>query len=291
MDAMWRRLAGLVVVSLVGVVTSPIAGPERAAAAPGDGLVSILVMGDSYSAGNGAGGYYGPTSIKFPGYVTGCWRSANNYARQFQRIIERPPFNQHAFVHNEACNGAVTSDFWLPRDGRTQQLAAVNDGYDLIFLTIGGNDLGFGEIVKKCLIGLTRDGVDCGNLLTNAENKLRDGSVESDITTVLRGIRRKAHADAKIVLLGYPFLESNTSYQVPTESGCMTSRSPATQSSSGSLTPSMPGHRAIRSSSSTPSRRSPATSCRTGPRTPTGGSSTRGRMPALRGTTGGTTRI
>jgi hypothetical protein len=207
-----RRLGGLLAVGVVSaVVGQPIAGVDEADAAPGDGLVSILVMGDSYSAGNGAGAYYGPMGAGgFPAHVTGCFRSAFNYARQFQRIIELPPFNQRAFVHNEACNGAVTSDIWQARDGRRAQVEAVDEGYDVIFLTTGGNDLQFSDIAKTCLVKHFQDGANCGPNLERAERLLSDGTVEAAIRRALTDIQGEAHHDAKIVLLGYPFLESNT---------------------------------------------------------------------------------
>jgi lysophospholipase L1-like esterase len=216
MSKWWRRLSGLVAVGVVStIVVQPIAGVDQAGAVPGDGLVSILVMGDSYSAGNGAGAYYGPMGAGgFPAHVTGCFRSTYNYARQFQRIIESSPFNQHAFVHNEACNGAVTDDIWEPRDGRRAQVDAVDKGYDVIFLTTGGNDLQFSDIAKTCLVKHFQDGADCGHNLDRAERLLRDGTEEAKITKALTEIHLKAHSEAKIVLLGYPFLESNTALKL-----------------------------------------------------------------------------
>ena len=62
-----------------------------------------LVMGDSYSAGNGAGGY-----IK--GSPSKCYRSSKNYAREFARLVEKS--GQRVFVENVACSGAETTDFF-----------------------------------------------------------------------------------------------------------------------------------------------------------------------------------
>lgn len=190
------------------------------ASAADDGLVSILVLGDSYSAGNGAGdipgkagdvGYYGSED---------CWRSAYNYGRQFQRIIEAPPYNQRAFVENRACNGAVTADFFSPQADRGADVVAqqewVDEGYDLIFLTFGGNDIGFADIVRKCLVQASRDGVDCNSLLGDAENLVSNGTLASNLRKVLTGIRDRAHPNAKIVLLGYPYLEGDPNYRLRT---------------------------------------------------------------------------
>lgn len=165
----------------------------------------MLVLGDSYSAGNGSGGYYG---------ASGCRRSAYNYARQYERLVEVAPYNQRSFVENAACSGAVTADFFTSTPGRPAQNNAVNPGYDIVFLTIGGNDLGFGDIVKKCLIQVSRDGADCDKLLANAERLLSDGTIERRITMVLNAVRQRADPRAKIVLLGYPYLEGDPNYRL-----------------------------------------------------------------------------
>ena len=194
---------------IVVVVTESTAGISPASAAGDGGLVSMLVLGDSYSAGNGAGDYYGPAD---------CWRSTYNYARQYERIIQSAPFNQRTFVENRACSGAVTADFWSQQQDRgadvPAQLSWVDHGYDSIFLTIGGNDLHFADIVKYCLVQSFRDGATCEPNLTRAETMISDGTLESRITDVLKGIRARAHPDAKIVLLGYPYLESDTNYRI-----------------------------------------------------------------------------
>jgi hypothetical protein len=62
-------------------------------------VLSILLMGDSYSAGNGVGDYYG---------TTGCRDSHRNYAEDFQRLLAQPPHRQQATLVNVACSGATT---------------------------------------------------------------------------------------------------------------------------------------------------------------------------------------
>jgi lysophospholipase L1-like esterase len=183
-----------------------LAGPASQAHAANDGgLMSILVMGDSYSAGNGAGGYYG---------AKGCRRSAYNYARQYARFIEQAPYNQRTFVENVACSGDTTEHFFKSRNGRRPQVNAVDAGYDLILLTIGGNDLKFSKIVKFCLIQVTRDGANCGPLLTEAERALKSGGLRKRISDILRSIRSRADRRARIVLLGYPYLEGDAGYRL-----------------------------------------------------------------------------
>lgn len=171
----------------------------------GEKPLSILVMGDSYSAGNGAGAYFGAKS---------CRRSAKNYAREFERLVEVAPYIQRAFVENVACSGDTTAEFFASRSGRPPQLNAVNAGYDLVFLTIGGNDLKFKKIVQYCLIAKTRDGANCGPLLTQAEEALKDGALEQRMANILRSIQTRAGPLTRIVVLGYPYLEGDPSYRL-----------------------------------------------------------------------------
>jgi hypothetical protein len=77
--------------------------------------LSILVLGDSYSAGNGAGDYFG---------AKGCWRSRRNYAQDYAHLIEARPIAQRAAVTNAACSGATTSWFFNSEHGRRPELDA-----------------------------------------------------------------------------------------------------------------------------------------------------------------------
>lgn len=178
---------------------------QTAAAANDGGLLSILVMGDSYSAGNGAGAYYG---------AKGCRRSSRNYAREYARLVEKAPYRQRTFVENVACSGDRTGAIFTPHNGRPRQVGAVNPGYDVVFLTIGGNDLHFGEIVEHCLLRGRASVAHCGPLLTNAEQRLDDGTMEQALTRVLLAIQRRADRRARIVLLGYPYLEGDAGYRL-----------------------------------------------------------------------------
>jgi hypothetical protein len=198
----WRR-AKILVASLVlmaGVVGS---GVLAAVAAASGTTFPILVMGDSYSAGNGAGGYVGPN---------GCYRSPNDYAAKYADALERAPYDQSAPLTNVACSGATTSDFFVSQHGQPPQINAVNNGYGLILLTIGGDDVHFAGIVTQCLIDYLRDGPKCNSYLSAAEKLLDDGTLEARVRHVLSAIRAKANSAATIALLGYPYLEKDKSF-------------------------------------------------------------------------------
>jgi lysophospholipase L1-like esterase len=166
----------------------------------------ILVLGDSYSAGNGAGSYFG---------AAGCRRSSGNYAERLAGLIRTS--GGTASVRNGACSGATTFDFGRGRDGRPPMLEHIRSSDDLIFLTAGGNDASFRQIVKKCLVAVARDGADCDKLLRNAETLISNGTLKRRLTTVLNSISSRASSTAEIILLGCPRLEGNPRY--PLRSG------------------------------------------------------------------------
>lgn len=112
----------------------------------------IAVLGDSYSSGEGTrvGAKY-DTIFQVP-YA--CHRSTEN-------IYPTHLFNSNATIENLACSGATTeairSKQILPQSATftvvKSQLKQLNDLDDLqaVFLTIGGNDIGFGDVATECL--------------------------------------------------------------------------------------------------------------------------------------------
>lgn len=166
--------------------------------------LSILTMGDSYSAGNGAGSYSGPA---------GCYRSTKNYAGNLAALLANAPYNRDSKVDNVACSGAVTADFFTAKDSRLPpQLNSVKNSYDLILLTVGGNDAYFKDIVRYCLVAKTRDGKICDPNLKRAETLIADGTIQKRVENVLTEIGKRSSVNARIVLLGYPILEGDTSF-------------------------------------------------------------------------------
>lgn len=163
--------------------------------------LDVLVLGDSYSAGNGAGDYEG---------AAGCWRSPHNYGGKFGELNDAAN-STTTEVDTYACNGAVTQDFWKGKDGRPPMFDWVKPSYDTIFLTIGGNDIHFGKIVIHCFIKRTRTDKHCDPNLDYAEEMLKGTTLRKDTTKVLKGIRKRAAPGTRIVLLGYPYLEANDS--------------------------------------------------------------------------------
>jgi len=229
--AMAAVLAGLVAVAAVGVGAWAGTGKPKPRPVVHKKPFHVLVLGDSYSAGNGSNGRP-KTGI---GY--GCYRSTTNYAKLFvQRIDKVDPVK--ATLTDGACSGAVTADFATAQSSRETILdqngfgvtvkpqfddVAKND--DLVFLTIGGNDAGFSSIVQGCLVGKfyniaqARSTSACETALDNAFSMVQ-GTTKAQLvastlgqrfTQVLRGIHQRA-PKAKVVLIGYPYLVSQPNF-------------------------------------------------------------------------------
>jgi lysophospholipase L1-like esterase len=272
-------VAALLAGALAGALTV-VATPD--AGAQGEPL-DVLILGDSFSAGNGAGDYQGTYDCHRSTRVWGEL-AADRIAAQVGREVA---------VTNRACSGAVARDivdgtvanpeprerelrtesfesrpFWNP-DGRaaadrqarafcegidtasddeywtglahhktwnfyvpkctqyiTSQIHAVDDGYDLVLMTIGGNDAGFSAIGSNCLvIGVPRFGRDeerCRTSLRNAETMLLrtdNSGMRARVVRVMDQIQARLNPpdrtgpQGQVMLLSYPYLISNHDYE------------------------------------------------------------------------------
>ncbi len=134
-------------------------------------------LGDSYSSGLGTGSY----TLDGP-----CKRSTAAYPYLYSGSAT-------GFV---ACSGADVASV------RATQLAATA-GAGLVTLTIGGNDIGFVDVVTRCT--LINSNSMCRNAVAAATARIP--AMRADLVTLLREIRASAPS-ARIVLLGYPHLYS-----------------------------------------------------------------------------------
>jgi lysophospholipase L1-like esterase len=170
----------------------------------------VVILGDSYSSGEG-GGDYGPGGA--------CHRSPNAWGRQ--------AFPKSVTVHNLACSGAVVADYWAsdqqkrwnPWDDVESQhdqldsLARSGD-VDVVALTMGGNDIQFPALVFSCVT--TPNCVDndmCddqGSCRTWREHmELLLAGLGPQLRLFYEDVARVAGTD--VVVLPYPDLLPNTS--------------------------------------------------------------------------------
>ncbi len=173
---------------ILGIVATPQAGAN-----PNAKTLSVVVMGDSYSAGNGAGSYFGPVD---------SFRSRNNYGHRYVDWLNRQ--GVHATLTTTAWSGNTTVDVV---GGQIRQLPA---DADLVLFTIGGNDGNFGEIVSNCFALGMRSAQGCKARVAEARELINDTGPQGfrqRTENVLRVIdKRLARSEAEIVLIGYPHL-------------------------------------------------------------------------------------
>lgn|GEM_PF-5396160 len=142
--------------------------------------LSIVALGDSYASGVGAGNYIGGTE-------GGCWQSMNSTSQQVTHaLITR---GKEVNLTNVTCSGDKISDV------RAYQLGALQKDTNIVILSIGGNDVGFGSLVGLCLTA-----VCSGTPVRAAEAALPAMGV--DLVRLFGEIHARS-PHAQIVLVGY----------------------------------------------------------------------------------------
>lgn len=198
-----------------------------------DGVVRIAIVGDSYISGEGAAdgitSALEPTESRKP-YETGtdratlllygrntpgsnkCHRSSASWAARVASRLGVSASNMR-FI---ACSGATTEHVRLNGAGqwpksptgvigaRTQarELTAFNDSgaVDLVFVSIGGNDVSFGGIVQRCLMyACTR--IPHSGWKGDAQREARD--LDETVVGALVDVEMAA-PEAQVWVVGYP---------------------------------------------------------------------------------------
>jgi lysophospholipase L1-like esterase len=179
-----RRSRSVTLLASLGaatVATLVLASPAHAAT--GDRYVAL---GDSYSSGVGAGSYTSSSGS--------CDRSTNAYSALWAAA------HAPASYVSVACSGATTTSVI------NTQLSALSSTTTLVSITVGGNDVGFANIMQTCAIYGT---TECVNAVQAAEN-LANAQLPGWLDNVYNGIRSAAPG-ARVVVLDYPvFYQLNT---------------------------------------------------------------------------------
>lgn len=228
-----RRLAGAGMVLPLAVTALVAGGAGTSAASPGSGPTAVVSMGDSYISGE-AGRWKGNTltntgsrngtdrgwvsgSTYDPGKVYGttaggCHRSDSAEVRSAGPIAD--------VAVNLACSGAVSDNVFRASNGgvafkgeapQADQLAAVAASHDVkvIALSIGGNDLGFADIIKSCAYDFIIWNSYCHDDQQYSVDQKIDavmGKVGKSVDEVRAVMRAAGYADSsyRIVLQSYP---------------------------------------------------------------------------------------
>lgn len=157
-----------------------------------------VALGDSYAAG--------PLVPAQTGRPAGCRRSDNNYPAVLAHSAGFEDFT------DVSCSGATTEDMTAPQEvnpgPNPPQLDALDGSESLVTVTIGGNDIGFGEIIQECVTRSSQNllGAACRDFYTEGGEDQLTGRIDeasSDVADLLSEIRDRAPA-ARIAAVGYP---------------------------------------------------------------------------------------
>jgi lysophospholipase L1-like esterase len=91
------------------------------------------------------------------------------------------------------------------------QVNAVDRSTDLVFVTIGGNDLGFSTIVTQCMV--LREPGGCETALDSATAQAP--AMMERAKAALAAVHERSGGRAHVYLLSYPFLMNTDSYGIP----------------------------------------------------------------------------
>ncbi len=171
-----RRVTSWVVAAAAGVVVAATAAASPAQAFAG----AYTALGDSYSSGVGTRSYYDDG--------TSCQRSPYAYP-----VLDAGRIG--ASLTFAACSGAVTSDVL------NNQLGSLNSGTAYVTVSIGGNDAGFSDVIKKCALPWP---YNCTGDINNA-NSFISNTLPGRLNSVYSAIRTRA-TNARVVVVGYPRL-------------------------------------------------------------------------------------
>jgi lysophospholipase L1-like esterase len=170
-------------------VISPIAPTPFAEAS-----ARYTALGDSFAAG---------PLISEPLSPFGCFRSGDNYAHVTARRL-------NLTLRDVSCTGARTWAMRKPQDvfpdgPNPPQFRALHDGTRIVSVTIGGNDVGFSDILASCLTLDPGDEPCRQTWVHHGHDRIRAriGRTGAKVAAVLDGIQARA-PHARIFLVNYP---------------------------------------------------------------------------------------
>jgi lysophospholipase L1-like esterase len=166
-----------------------------ALAAPASASADYVALGDSYTAGPLIAGQLPDSG--------GCLRSDRNYPHLVAAALRVSVFR------DASCSGAGIDEMTAPQDvnpgpANPAQFDRLDDSTQLVTIGIGGNDIGFEEIVRACATA-DRSSRPCQDRYLRGDNdevKDRIAATGPKVGDVLSGIRTRA-PEARVFLVNY----------------------------------------------------------------------------------------
>jgi hypothetical protein len=228
---------GAVTVKLTWTGTDDPSCVEPGTTISGGGL-NYVALGDSYSSGEG-----NPPFLKGTDTASDqCHRSSEAYT---QDLADDPGLNITSYA-DRACSGATSGEleFGFPANHEDAQVSHISGSTNLITIGVGGDDVGFADVLNWCIVGLhTGASSDCQHMkvpdpngsgtkitLTQREsiliNKLGEDLLcetpngwvdcQPSLQSIYEDIASRAAANARILVLLYPHLFTDA----PAQNGC-----------------------------------------------------------------------
>jgi lysophospholipase L1-like esterase len=157
---------------------------------------TFVALGDSYSSGEGASPFLQGTATR----SNKCHRSVHAYA---ERLRGTPGFP--ATLRFVACSGATIANFYARKgqyNEKSGQLSALDGATALVSLTVGGNDVEFGPLIKSCVVATL-----C-QLALNAPTRALIAHTTGRLDDLYRAVLSRA-SKAQVFILGYPHFFSS----------------------------------------------------------------------------------
>ena len=164
----------------LGALVSSVFGLVALAAPAAAGADQYVALGDSFSSGVGTGSYTLSSS---------CRRGVYAYP---WLVAQQRADTSLTFV---ACSGATTGDLMA------NQIGSVTAATTIVTVTIGGNDIGFADLIVQCTLG------SCSSALDSTRATLPT-VLGPRLDAVYTAIRSRA-LTASVIVLGYPRMFSS----------------------------------------------------------------------------------
>jgi lysophospholipase L1-like esterase len=194
-------------VAVVGVVVAALGGFAASVQGPaGAQAGSYVALGDSFTAGPLI-----PTQQPDP---VGCFRSDHNYPHVVAASLQISAFR------DASCSGAKTTNMTSPQNvnpgpANPPQFDRLDAGTQLVTIGIGGNDIGYSEILENCFT-FDQTGTPCQDRYVHGgddEISNRIAATAPKVAGVLQGIQSRSPG-ARVLLVNY------LSFLPETGSGC-----------------------------------------------------------------------
>ena len=223
------------------LAAAPSAGADTAGSSAGR---TYVALGDSYAAGFGLPA---PATSTRPAYP-GCAQTSLDYPHRLAAQLKLQ-------LTDASCSGATTADFYTPQNvpgpmppAQLNVVKALQP--NLVTVTIGGNDLGFGSIAQTCLAAsptgplfLHPTFASCTAYFASpagsADNPYaRLAGVGAKVRAALKAVH-KAGPHARILVIAYPAIAPNARNTPP--GGCfVANKIPTTLVNGAPLTSAFP---------------------------------------------------